>query len=323
MSMWRRKIKGCIVKQSIRVLVLTPIFLISSLALGRAPECRTMQINLGPTLNYAHYEFGCDPEIRGALAGLHFDFEHIKPKREYVGVRYDGRWNAGSVSDCFQDKKRIRDCRTELDLGYNFIWCEQNMRLTPFAGIGFLYLSLETECATQELKNRYYNVFVPVGFKYEWTINDCFSWGALAEYRIDAWTRLRVNEECGLECERAKLHPHTEGLLIEMPFTWFGKESACHPFAWQVKVVPYFDWNRFGHTCRSDCSSSSSCTTSCINPCSSSSSSCTTTCHNSCSSSSSCSQILCPLDSCESTPCDVARLNQWYVGAHIDLGIRF
>lgn len=321
MSTWQRKIKGCIVKQNIRVLLLTPIFLASSLALGRDPECRTMQINLGPTINYAHYEFGCDPNIRGALAGLHFDFEHIKPKREYVSVRFDGRWNAGSVSDCFQEKNQIRDYRTELDLGYNHIWCEQNMRLTPFVGVGFLYFSLEAECASPELKNRYYNVFVPVGFKYEWTINDCFSWGALAEYRIDAWTRLKVNEECGLECERAQLHPRTQGLLIEMPFTWFGKESVCHPFSWQVKVVPYFDWNRFGGTCESDCISNS-CTTSCVNPCSSSSS-CTTSCSNPCSSSSSCSQILCPFDPCESTPCDVSRLNQWYVGAHVDLGIRF
>ncbi len=137
-----------------------------------------------------------------------------------------------------------------------------------------------------------------------WQINDCFSWGALTEYRIDTWTRLRVNQECEKACERTKLHPRTQGLLIELPLTWHAKESKCHQFAWQVKVVPLFDWNRFGDSCRPDCSSSSSC-------------------GNCSSSSSSCSEVLCPFDECESTACDMPRLNQWYVGAHVDLGIRF
>lgn len=299
-------------KQVTQFLLLSPLLFIASFLSARDPECRTMQMNIGPIINYAHYELGCEPNIRGALAGLHFDFEHINPEREYVGIRFDGRWNAGSVSNCFQEKNEIRDYRTELDLGYNFLWCEENMRLTPFSGFGFFFFSTELRCA--DISNRYYNLFVPIGLKFEWTVNDCFSWGALAEYRIDAWTRLKVSEECGFACDRAKLHPRTQGLLIELPLTWFGKESKCHPFSWQIKVVPLFDWNRFGNTCRPDCSSSScgrcsSSSTSCCNPCS--------------SSSSSCSDVLCPLDSCESTMCDISRLNQWYVGAHVDLGIRF
>lgn len=249
------------------------------------------QLNVGPILNYAHYEYGCHPALRGALAGIHFDFQHIPLKREYIGLRFDGRWNAGSISDCSQEKNRIQDYRAEFDLGYNHCWCDDDMRLTPFAGVGFFYLANE-ECNC--LKNRYYNVFVPLGLKYEWMINYCFRWGIEAEYRLDAWTRLNVDLECETVCEKTKLHPRTQGLLIELPFVWQGKET-CNKIA-QLKLVPFFDWNRFGRSC----GESSSCSCSC-----------------------SSSSILCAFDSCEDESCDVPRLNQWYVGVHLDLGIRF
>lgn len=309
-------------KQNIRLFFLVPICLASSFLSAREPECRNMQMNIGPIVNYAHYEFGCEPNIRGVLAGLHFDYQHIQPKREFVGVRFDGRWNAGSVSNCLQEKNTIRDYRPELDLGYNFMWCQNSMRATPFTGLGFLYFAINPRC--EDIKNQYFNLFVPIGLQYEHQVNDCFSWGFMAEYRIDAWTRMKVKEDCCTLCDKMKLHPRTQGLLIELPFTWFGKESKCHQFSWHLKVVPLFDWNRFGNSCREDSSSSCPSSSSCINPCSSSSSS--SSCSNPCSSSSSsssCSAVLCPFDSCESTPCDVARLNQWFVGIHVDLGIRF
>lgn len=264
--------KGIVMMRNLRILLIFCVFLIPSLLSGRPAECRTLQVNAGPTFNFARYQFGCLPKMEGYLAGVHFDFEHGHPSNWYLGLRFDGRWNAGFVCGCQDLKSEIKDYRTEFDLGYRFSKC--NIRsFTPFAGIGFYYLSNEFE--PQEIAYRYFNVFVPVGFKSEWLVNDCFKWGLNFEYRIDAWTRMKLDSPCIQICDKIKLN-RTQGLLLEVPLTWKFGECSCVDY--QVKVVPLFDWNRFG---RAD-------------------------------------------EANENGLCiEIQKLNQWYLGLHVDLGIRF
>ena len=296
-----------------RALLLSPLLLLITNISAR--EDKTMQLNVGPLFNFARYKFDCQPKNQGYLAGVHADFAHIVKCREYVGVRFDGRWNAGNVSGCEQEN-HIQDYRTELDLGYNFdvSWCKmEDLRLTPILGVGFFFLGDEfgdISCCSSSSSScnpcssssgdcdfRYYNVFVPVGFKSEWRVNDCFSWGIDAEYRIDAWTRLKQNGSC----DKQKLHSRTQGVLVEVPMTWQSGQVWCTDF--QVKVVPLFDWNRFGRV--DNCSSSTSC------------GGCSNSCGGCSSSSSGCSSFdnaCCP---------EASQLTQWYLGLHVDLGVRF
>jgi len=350
-------------KHRTRILLLTPLFLFTFFGFARDPECRTINMNIGPTFNFARYNFDCQPKYQGYLAGVHADFEHVMLNREYVGVRFDGRWNAGTVSGCNQTSE-IKDYRTELNLGYNVSRCGIN-RFTPFLGLGFYYLADEfgsgnSSCCINNFGGenctlRYYNLFVPIGFKAEWQKTDCFSWGLNAEYRIDAWTRLRQGESssssccqswssscnqscssscggcssscsssCNNSCDKIKLQNRTQGFLIEVPLTW-RRLAQCGSTDIQIKVVPLFDWNRFG-AIDSCCSSSSSSCGSCSSSCNSCSSGCSSS--SSCSSNgrviTACEPILCPLYGCESGPCgNTTRLTQWYLGLHVDLGIRF
>ena len=306
-----------------KIVLFSQVLLLTSLLSARDPECRTMHFNVGPSVNYAQYKFGCTPKVQGALVGVHADFSHSRECSEFALLRFDGRWSVGKFEEC-DLKDRIRDYRTELDLGWNFewSWCDRDMTFTPFFGIGFFFENnkvreeesctfFEDCCSTScsidacaASKLRYYNLFVPVGFNTLHRVNDCFSWGLTAEYRIDAWTRLKVSQDCCTLCDKVQPESRTHGVMVEVPLTWNLCEGEC--MDWHVKVVPFFDWNRFGDA-NCDCT-------------------CTSTCHNSCSSSSSCcsADLLDALNDCAiGFDCDIPKLSQWYLGARVDLGVRF
>ncbi len=306
---------------------------------ARDPECRTMQVNLGPLVNYADYKFDCTSKLQGALVGLHFDWEHSRPKREFVLVRFDGRWSAGKEKGCnIQD--RIQDYRPELDFGWNFnpCWCGRRSVITPFFGLGFIYEqnkigaessscpfsgcasscsnscsnSCSDSCSSSSDSNsiRYYNIYVPVGLRVDWKHSECFQWGLNVEYRIDAWTRLQVGEDCNTLCNKVKPHHRTQGVLLEVPFQWNFREGEC--VDWHVRLVPFFDYNKFG-SANCECGCSSTCSNSCSDSCS--------------SSSSCCSQnVLGVLENCDpevTSGCEIPSLRQYYAGARLDLGVRF
>lgn len=304
---------------------LLALALASAFALqARDPECRTMKLNVGPLVNFARYSFDCTPDIQGALVGLHFDFQHSKQCREFVQLRFDGRWSAGKIDGCDLED-RIRDYRPEFDFGWNFDWtiCERDVTFTPFFGIGYIALlnqfkecsdscfsnccsnSCSDSCTSCREELNYGNLYVPIGFNSVHKVSDCFSWGITAEYRIDARTRLKVSRDCCTLCDDIKPDSRTQGVLIEVPFMWQLTDGECYD--WLIKFVPQFDFNKFGAG-KCDCS----CT------CDSTCSPCTSSC---CSQNVLDAILNCDVDVTDG--CKLPQLKEWYLGAHLDVGVRF
>jgi hypothetical protein len=240
-------------------------------------ENQTFQFNVGPLFNFARYEFGCLPKIEGYLAGLHFDFQHGAPSSFYFNLQFDGRWNAGFVCGEEDLKSQIKDYRPELQLGYNFFFGKyESVIFTPIVGIGFLYLS--NELKPQDITYRYFSVDVPVGAHLQWVVSqEEFEVGLEALYRAQVWARVKVKTPCIelCECDRIKIK-RSHGVHIEVPLTWYLTWDLSANI--QTKVVPFFDWNRFG--CADEANSNGICI-------------------------------------------DIPQLKQWYLGLHVDLGIRF
>jgi hypothetical protein len=218
---------------------------------GHFFECRNTQVNVGPLFNFARYNFGNLPKIEGYLAGVHTDLiygrSYCDPLSDlYLNLRFDGRWNAGFV--CGQDelKSQIKDYRPELNIGYNWCICDESYYLTPLTGIGFYYLS--NELKPNIITNRYFNVYVPIGANLLWQAKRHFQVELAAEYRINAWTRLKLQTPDLNVCDKLKL-THTNGVHVEVPMTWFLDTYSCcfNDLHLQCKVVPFFDWNRFGN----------------------------------------------------------------------------
>ncbi len=239
-------------------------------------EDQTFQNNAGPTFNIARFKLGCIPKIQGYLAGIHFDWIHSKPSRFYMNLEFDGRWNAGFVCGDLDTKSQIKDYRTQFDVGYNwFLSDEKQSFITPFVGVGFYHLSHELK-PCNIMTYRYFNVFVPVGINALWCAKeDRFDIGLQFYYRADAWTRLKMTIPCIETCDKIELK-RSHGFHAEMPFIWYHSWNRRANF--QTKIVPFFDWNRFGRADEANCNGI------CLN---------------------------------------IPRLDQWYLGLHIDLGIRF
>jgi hypothetical protein len=240
-------------------------------------EDQRMQLNIGPLFNYARYDLGCLPKIQGYLVGFHTDYIYRKNPGFYTELQFDGRWNAGYVSGNADTKVKIRDYRPEWLLGYDFSLSRDcTAYIAPLTGFGFYYLFNELQ--PDVMTYRYFNFYVPVGFEALWKVSeDCFDMGLRALYRVDVHTRLKLEtpcfEEC--ECETIKLK-RSMGAHVEFPFTWY--KSWDNRANWQIRLVPFFDWNRFGKADQAN------------------------------------SNGIC---------FDVPQLDSWYLGAHLDFGLRF
>jgi hypothetical protein len=175
--------------------------------------------SVGPLFNFARYTFGndvvccntaptcCDfPHAQGYLAGLHFEITHSRPSKWYANLQFDGEWNAGYVNNTANTFLQVKDYRPEIDFGYNFFIHKNHYYITPFTGLGFYYLS--TEYKNTLLTNKYNNLYVPIGFNLTWNVHpdcfenvvECFTAGLTAEYRIDAWTRLKITNDGCYKC---------------------------------------------------------------------------------------------------------------------------
>ena len=215
------------------------------------PWYKYIQTDVGINFNYARYKLGKLSKISGYLAGVHCELEFKKPCHVLVGIYFDGQWNAGhlcSKTDLCNPsdvRSKVADYIVDLHAGYNWAICSERFLFTPFAGVGFYHLS--KKLAPDVIRYKYHNVFIPVGFELDWCVNDCFDIGLRAEYRIDAYTRLKLSIPCIKVCEKLKLK-RSHGVKVEIPMTWYYDASVCgkRSLDMNCKVIPFFDWNKFG-----------------------------------------------------------------------------
>jgi len=241
----------------------------ATLAQANHFDRNNLSLNVGPTFNYARFRFYDEtaavttslPNTSGFMAGIHADLTYEHACNLFARLRFDGRWNVGNF-DRFNGvvanntwtgtRYKVRDFRPELDLGYTFAFGDcGNFEFTPYTGVGLIYLQThrrDVPNVALDLRNpqdRRYNVYIPVGFQFDWARSDVFSVGLNAEYRAGVWGRFQRRTEDVNPTETTNVNLKVaQGFLVEVPLTW--AHETCHCYDWQFKVVPYFDWNRWG-----------------------------------------------------------------------------
>lgn len=231
-------------------------------------DSNSLSLNVGPTFNYARFKAGelngstsNLPKVAGYMAGIHADLTYEHACHLFARLRFDGRWNAGDITrfdfvtvpgELNAERFKVRDFRPEFNIGYTFglgDCCD--FEVTPFTGVGLIYLQTHARnrpnapLAERRPQDRRYNVYVPVGVQLDWARSDCFSVGLIAEYRIGVWDRFeRRNENVNPVTKNKVDLNRANSFLVEVPLTW--AKETCHCFDWQFKVVPYFDWTRWG-----------------------------------------------------------------------------
>lgn len=229
--------------RSIRTLIVLGM-IASSLHARNCISDQTMQFNVGSTFCHTQYDLGDVPTMKGYQAGIHTDFTYSKEESFYAQVQFDGSWNAGYIAGNLSQKSKVGDYRPEGLFGYNFRgWCDRSV-ITPLIGFGYHHFS--NELYPQIMTYNYHHLYIPVGFDVTWPMRECnFEIGlrALARLGVATWLDLetpavRLADDIDLEW--------SYGFHVEIPLTWH--KTTANDINWQVKVVPYFDWNHFGES---------------------------------------------------------------------------
>jgi len=133
-------------------------------------------------------------------------------------------------------------------LGYNATTCDETRIFSPFLGLGFYFLSKALKPCI--IRYNYFNLYVPLGFELQWDVKDDFAVGLNATYRLDAYTRLKPETPCIALCDKLKIK-RSHGFKVELPLMW--QHTLCKRANVQTKVIPFFDWNKFGATKEKTC----------------------------------------------------------------------
>jgi hypothetical protein len=204
-----------------------------------------IHLNVGPLFNFARFKVGDLPKVQGYLTGIHTDFEFVTAHYIYTRLIFDGRWNAGFVCGDQDTKAQIKDYRPQWWLGYQWCSCDAFF-FTPFTGFGFYYLS--NELKPDVIQYRYFNIFVPLGLTFEWSVRppQDFTMGIRGWYRPDVWTRAKVETASVQICKVKKIKlRRSHGVHVEVPMS---RSWRCGEYVdLYTNLVPFFDWNRFGN----------------------------------------------------------------------------
>jgi hypothetical protein len=229
------------------------ILLLLFAALPLIARHQHLAMNFGTVFNYARYTLGCLEPQSGYLVGPHFDFSYQKSYRPFFGLEFDGRWNAGFISDKNSTTRAdVADYIPATYLGFTFDTADHAFRITPFTGLGYYRLSYQLE--PDMLTYQYNQIFVPVGLNFNYHFERNFSIGLDTMYRVGAYNHLKLKtpcitpDDCTDECNGNSLKlNYSSGFRVRMPF-------VCHyrngkKVAFNTTLAPFFDWNKFASTC--------------------------------------------------------------------------
>ncbi|MGE0009336.1 MAG: autotransporter outer membrane beta-barrel domain-containing protein [Candidatus Babeliales bacterium] len=257
-------------KHLCRALSLATLFC-ASLAQANHFDNNNLSLNVGPTFNYARFRFfqqdgdtitRLPGNTTGYMAGIHADLTYQACCGVFARLRFDGRWNAGNFNRNFlfgtetffrSDRFKVRDYRPEFNIGYTFAFGDCcDFSVTPYTGVGLIQLQVNRRfpdttgvidpAIARDTRRR--DVYVPVGVQLDWARSECFGIGLNAEYRIGVWNRFERNFFNTATTRQRIRTRRADSFLVEVPLTW--QKETCHCFDWQFRVVPYFDWTRWG-----------------------------------------------------------------------------
>jgi hypothetical protein len=224
-----------------RILTLTML----SLLFGSAHAGRHFKFYVGPHLNYMRLKFNNPNQLGGCTTGVTSGLVFMK-KWFFANVDYEGYFNTGLMHGALCQTGKVQEQLLALRLGAN--WHPYNcFSLNGYLGVGFdRFLNRQDpsdECGeTDGLLYKYTKLTIPLGFCADWHITDNSSVGLQPEWRPDVFARLHVLcENLNNECNNA--------FRIALPFKHTFKRND-HV---RLYVAPFFDWNRFGKVCQTDC----------------------------------------------------------------------
>lgn len=191
-----------------------------------------IQIYGGPHFNYIRIEDNDISEgyMGGVTVGGEYDFLCF-----FSNLDFEGSWNAGPVSSNLYDRSSLTEYFVEGKLGGVFsLGCGQ---LKPYTGISYDHFVKETNSLFGDVLLDYDKLSIPLGFYAYLYLSSSVKCGVQFEWRPDvkSWLNLPVLGTYDADLEGA----FRMQIPLEVIYPWY-------VFSCQLKVIPFFDWNRYG-----------------------------------------------------------------------------
>jgi len=213
-----------------------PLFLV--MILLQAISCAAeSEIYIGPHFHYTRVDFNTPTDVEGYMGGVTVGGGY-QWCNLFTNVDFEGSWNSGPITGVPCERSSLREYFLEWKAGRDF--CQKCFDkvfvFRPYVGFGWDRFINQQNPQGMGLKYEYDKLFVPVGIYAYWLENSCFKCGVQFEWRPDVYSCLRLSSaNFNIEWDQA----FRAQLPIEMSWAW-----CCQCF--DLKIVPFFDWNRFG-----------------------------------------------------------------------------
>jgi len=209
------------------------LLLIPLLQLGQG--FADFSIYAGPHFNYTRLDFDNPTDLEGYMGGLTV-YGEARHSCMYASAEFEGYWNAGPITGVPCERSSLREYYAAWKIGGYFFFPRCNFLLQPYIGGGWNQYLNEQDPRGQSLTYRYEKVCVPIGFIGTY-FSDCgLSMGVQFEGRPDVYSHINFSS---FEFETDFEYAFRVQLPVEMSFV-----CCCSIF--DLQVVPFFDWNRFG-----------------------------------------------------------------------------
>ncbi len=203
------------------------------------------QFYAGPHHNYMRLKFNNPNPLGGYTTGVTTGLI-LSKKWFFVHTDYEGYFSTGLMHGAPCQTSKVQEQLLALKLGACWNACDC-FSFRAYVGFGFdRFLNHQDPADTCEgmdgLLYKYTKLTVPVGLYAIWNFTKHSSLGLHGEWRPDVFARLHIL------CDHLN-NKKNNAFRVSLPFkhTLRNNRHVCFYFA------PFFDWNRFGKVCATNC----------------------------------------------------------------------
>lgn len=171
------------------------------------------RFQIGGNYTYVHIQPKGTSSCSGNLGGVQGMYEYRLMNSFYGAVK--GMWRQGNTSSDQLDRYLI-NVDVQERLGYTIATVDERYLVSLFTGFGYRYLGHNLTNGSQTIETNYNELYVPVGFLFDYAVNSIVSLGLYATWMAQVDPTVTINPIGGA---RLVMERRYMNLLVEMPLT--------------------------------------------------------------------------------------------------------
>lgn len=190
--------------------------------------------------NYTHANIKIHDQFcfHGNLGGAQGRYEYRPWNNFYAGLSVT--WKEGKTKNPFA-KRNLVYADAHERLGYTYASDCKKWVASIFTGLGYRYISHELEMPGEEIKFRYNEIYVPLGFVSDYYFNTWFAGGLNFTWMPQVYPTVKI---VPLNGARWILKRSVNNLLVEVPLTFYFRKDRL----FSLVLKPFYEYWQDGRS---------------------------------------------------------------------------